>query len=136
MCFADPSDKSSAITAKSIRTEFQHHPAGPVVRKIWTDHISDLPYKIEIHSLRSGGFLLKDTKLVQENVTGSWYLESENSKVQLLRTSQSNNKVIWLVDGCKWEVNVTFEHLPKPISGIATEDEPYLDLLLIKVNCI
>ena len=136
MCFADPSDKSSAITAKSIRTEIQHHPAGPVIRKIWTDLISDLPFKIEIHNLRSGGFLLNGTKLVQENATGSWYLENENSKVQLLIKGQSKKKVIWLVDGCKWEVNVIFEHLPKPISGIATEDEPNLDLLLIKVNCI
>lgn len=135
MSFADLSDKSSAITNKNIRTEIQHHPAGPVVRKIWTDPISDLPYKIEIHSLRSGGFLLNGAKLVQENATGIWYLESENSKVQLLSKGQSKKKVIWLLDGCKWEVNIIFEHLPKPIFGIATEDEPYLDLLLIKVTC-
>lgn len=135
MSFADLSDKSSAITNKNIRTEIQHHPAGPVVRKIWTDPISDLPYKIEIHSLRSGGFLLKGAKLVQENVTGSWYLESENSKVQLLSKGQSNSKVIWSLDGCTWQINVIFEHLTKPILGIATEDEPYLDLLLIKETC-
>ena len=135
--FADLGDNSSKGSNKNIHTEIEHHPAGPVIRRIWTDPVNNLPYKIEIHSLRSGGSLLNGVKLFKENVTGNWYLESVDSKTQLLMKSQSKNtnKLGLLSEGCNWEIKVISEHLPKPAIGVATEDESNLDVSIIKKIC-
>lgn len=137
LSFADLGGNSSNGSSKNINTEIEHHPAGPVIRRIWTDPVNNLPYKIEIHSLRSGGSLLKGVTLFKENVTGNWYLESLDNKTQLLMKSQSKNtnKLGLLSEGCIWEIKVTSEHIPKPAIGVATEDEPNLDVSIIKKTC-
>jgi hypothetical protein len=111
---ADKAMKKGFIEQEVITKEM--HPAGPTIQTEWRKTPTQTPYRIQYEGIKSGHVLVGKARLIR-NANGYWYAEL-SSKIK--------------VAGQVWNIEVTHQETPVEQSGIATESEPSLNLLLFR----
>jgi len=114
------------------RTDF--HPSGPTVTKDLRESANGLPYSRTITNARPDADLIGGLRL-SRNMNGSWRLVWPDGSCRTLVDGKDPlpKKLRNIeVDGIDWDILVTKVSTPTERPGIATEDEPKLDLQILR----
>lgn len=131
---AQPIGVSPRCDKQSFCEWRQFSPSGPRVTRQWRQADDAIPYKIEIDGAAAGRVLFGGMYL-QRDAQGDWQAIGPNGNSTLLL--KSTELVPKAVDGLnemgyRWRMTVTAKHIPVTRPGIATEDEPRLNVRLTR----
>lgn len=105
------------------------HPSGPTVVRTWGGSAGTPPDRIELTHARSGRRLIGQARLLRQ-AAGQWFVQNSAGVQQALRVDAPASSVSFEESGQRWRVRVLKQSEPVAKPGIATEDEPNLDLVL------
>ncbi|MFO6419737.1 hypothetical protein ACLBKS_06010 [Hylemonella sp. W303a] len=105
------------------------HPSGPTVVRTWGGSAQTPPDRIELTHARSGRRLVGQARLLRQG-TGQWFIQTSAGEQLPVTGNVTPSTVIIEESGQRWRVRVLKQIEPVTKPGIATEDEPNLDLLL------
>jgi len=110
----------------------EYHPSGPTTRREWRHAPGQPPYRIELEGVRSGRLVVGKARLWRQT-DGRWTIESsvgQSITVHALGIGTKPPLPHFEESGVTWTVRVTGESRPTPQNGVASEDEPSLNLVL------
>lgn len=122
-------DSSSASLPPPDSVTRDLHPSGPTVVRTWGGSAGTPPDRIELRHARSGRQLVGQARL-QRQAAGQWFVQNSAGIQQTLRVDAPSSSVSFEESGQRWRVRVLKQSEPVAKPGIATEDEPNLDLVL------
>ncbi|EGI78600.1 hypothetical protein [Hylemonella gracilis] len=122
-------DSSSASLPPPDSVTRDLHPSGPTVVRTWGGSAGTPPDRIELTHARSGRRLIGQARLLRQ-AAGQWVVQNSAGFQQALRVDAPTSSVSFEESGQRWRVRVLKQSEPVAKPGIATEDEPNLDLVL------
>ena len=106
------------------------HPSGPTIRHEWRLAESRTLMRVRIIHARSGQALVGQARL-QKTARSSWEITTGNGQTVPLDLRKNGEPLARFTEtGALWTVRVERAHWPAERAGVATEDEPALDLWL------
>lgn len=111
------------------------HPSGQRITREWHRGNEPIPYRVEIQGARSGTMLPGELRLIFIKARSTWVIQRESgSQDELLRSGERMPKVLRGVRGgsFRWDITVSSATAPIEKPGVATEDEPKLNLRLVR----
>lgn len=105
------------------------HPSGATVVRTWGGSAGAPPDRIELTHARSGRRLIGQARLLRQ-AAGQWVVQNSAGVQQALRVDAPSSSVSFEESGQRWRVRVLKQTEPVARPGIATEDEPNLELVL------
>lgn len=137
LCLAEGPVCRSLSDGASECTSIENFPSGQRIFREWRRKSESLPYAKEIQGATSGTILIKTVRLVFVKKSKLWVIQFSDGKIiDLLSVGEPNPKIVKGINdaGHEWEITINNASYPKIIPGIATEDEPKLDLRLVRLN--